>query len=110
MKYERLPDLGHIPCFNKKPAQVYRYAGAYPAERDFAEWSDQRTNTQTVSTSMLEGGGGCPHCGARYGLASCSCGQIFCVDGDGEVTCPGCNQTIYMGSSGEDFDIARSRG
>ena len=110
MKYERLPDLGHIPFFNKKPAQVYRYAGAYPAERDFAEWSDTRTNTQTVSTSMLEGGGGCPHCGARYGLASCSCGQIFCVDGDGEVTCPGCQQTIYMGSSGEDFDIARSRG
>ena len=33
MKYERLPDLGHIPFFNKKPAQVYRYAGVSPAEQ-----------------------------------------------------------------------------
>ncbi|WP_298639981.1 TerY-C metal binding domain-containing protein [uncultured Cardiobacterium sp.] len=110
MKYERMPDIGDIPFFTKQAPQVYRYVGVYPAEKDYFDWSDKRANANTIAASMLEGGGGCPHCGAAYGLATCSCGQVFCVDGDGEVTCPGCNQTIYMGSAEGDFDIARSRG
>lgn len=110
MKYERLPDMADIPFFTKKSAQVYRFTGVYPVEADYADWSDKRVNTNTVAASMLEGGGGCPHCGAAYGLATCSCGQVFCVDGDGETTCPGCKRTIRMGSAEGDFDIARSRG
>lgn len=110
MKYERMPDIGDIPFFTKQAPQVYRYVGVYPAEKDYFDWSDTRANANTIAASMLEGGGGCPHCGATYGLATCSCGQVFCVDGDGEVTCPGCNKTIYMGSAEGDFDIARSRG
>lgn len=110
MKYERMPDLGDIPFFNKKPAQVYCYTGAYPAEKDYFDWSDPRVNVHTISSAMLEGGGGCPHCGARYGLATCSCGQVFCVDGDGEATCPGCGKQLNMGVADSDFDIARSRG
>lgn len=110
MKYERMPDIGDIPFFTKKPPQVYRYVGVYAAEKDYFDWSDKRVNTQTVAASMLEGGGGCPHCGAPYGLASCACGQVLCVSGDGEVVCPACEKTIYMTSAEGDFDISRSRG
>ena len=110
MKYERLPDIGDIPFFKNSSPQVYRYAGVYAAEKDYFDWSDPRANANTIAASMLEGGGGCPHCGARFGLATCSCGQVFCVDGDGETTCPGCKQTITMGAAEGDFDISRSRG
>lgn len=110
MKYERLPDIGDIPFFKGVRDRVYRYTGVYAAEQDYFDWSDTRVNANTVAASMLEGGGGCPHCGATYGLATCSCGQVFCVDGDGMVTCPGCKKNIYMAAGEEDFDIARSRG
>ena len=110
MKYERMPDVGDIPFFTKNPPQVYRYSGVYPAEKDYFDWSDTRANANTIAVSMLEGGGGCPHCGAAYGLATCSCGQVFCVDGEGMATCPGCNRTIEMTTGDADFDIARSRG
>lgn len=110
MKYERLPDIGNIPFFKGSRHNVYRYAGVYAAEQDYFDWSDTRANANTVAASMLEGGGGCPHCGAAYGLATCSCGQVFCVDGDGEATCPGCHRTCNMTAAEGDFDIARSRG
>ena len=110
MKYERMPDFSDIPMFKNNRPQVYRFTGVYAVENDYWEWSDTRVNTHTVAASMLEGGSGCPHCGAMYGLATCRCGQVFCVDGDGEVICPGCQQKIYMGAAEGDFDIARSRG
>lgn len=110
MKYERLPDIGNIPFFKGSAHNVYRYTGVYAAEKDYFDWSDTRANANTIAASMLEGGGGCPHCGAAYGLATCSCGQIFCVEGDGEATCPGCHRTCNMSAAEGDFDIARSRG
>ena len=110
MKYERMPDVGDIPFFTKNPPQVYRYSRENPAEKDYYDWSDTRANANTIAVSMLEGGGGCPHCGAAYGLATCSCGQVFCVEGEGMATCPGCNRTIEMTTGDADFDIARSRG
>lgn len=110
MKYERMPDIADIPFFKNQAPQVYRFAGVYAVEADYAQWSDTRVNANTVAASRLEGGGGCPHCGAAYGLATCGCGQVLCVEGDGEVVCPGCQQTIYMGSAESDFEIARSRG
>lgn len=110
MKYERLPDIGNIPFFKGSRHNVYRYSGVYAAEQDYFEWSDPRANANTIAASMLEGGGGCPHCGARFGLATCACGQVFCVDGDGEATCPGCKRICNMSSAEEDFDISRSRG
>ena len=111
MKYERLPDMADIPFFNKQSPQVYRYVGAFAVEADYAEWSDSRVNTQTVAASRLMGGGGCPHCGAPYGLATCGgCGQVLCVAGEGEAVCPACSKQLYMGAAEGDFDIARSRG
>lgn len=107
MKYERLPEIPHIPTPN---GVIYGYTGVYPAEKDFADWSDQRANANTISTSSLIGGGGCPHCGAASAFAACSCGQIFCVSGETEVTCPGCNRHLQLVPSTGDFDVGRARG
>ena len=110
MKYERAPRMDDVPFFSKQAPQVYGYTGVYPAEADYADWSDTRVNTNKIAASALMGGGGCPHCGAAFGLAQCSCGQIFCVDGDGETRCPGCGKQVQMCAAEGDFDIARSRG
>ena len=48
-----------------------------------------RAMARTINTDALIGAPGCPHCGNRFGLAMCGCGQIFCVSGTGEATCPG---------------------
>lgn len=111
MKYERLPDLNDIPVFKNQTPQVYRFVGVYPVEADYLEWSDTRVNTHTVAASMLEGGGGCPHCGATYGLVKCgNCQQIFCTNDEEQVVCPKCQQHLRLSSSGGDFDITRARG
>lgn len=103
MKYER---LDHFAAGQG----IFQYVGTYPAEKDYEDWSDHRANPNKIAASQLWGGGGCPHCGSPFGLCMCSCGQVFCSDGDGEVVCPGCNETIYMESGEGDFDITRSRG
>ena len=92
-------------------ADRYSLVGVFPAEKDYYELSDPRAMARTINTDALIGAPGCPHCGNRFGLAMCGCGQIFCVSGTGEATCPGCNQTVVMGESdGEGFDISRARG
>lgn len=109
MKYEKIPNHIDSPYF-KAPTQ-FHFSGVYAAEKDYFDWSDSRQNFNTINANALEGGCGCPHCGAAYGLASCSCGQVFCIDGEGEAVCPGCKRSVYMSlSDGDDYDIARSRG
>ena len=105
MKYERLENS---PLDNA----IFQYVGVYPAEKDYVDWSDNRPNHSKISTSQLWGGGGCPHCGAAFGLCMCNCGQIFCANGEKEVVCPGCNETLYFNdeADGADFDITRARG
>ncbi|MFZ7173100.1 TerY-C metal binding domain-containing protein [Avibacterium avium] len=90
----------------------YHYIGAYPLEKDYEDWSDPRPNNQTVKSSQLIGGGGCPHCGSPFAFAMCDCGQVFCIDGLGEVVCPKCGQECFFGfdSEGDDFEINRARG
>lgn len=88
----------------------YVISGVFPAEADFAELSDPRATSRTVSTAQLVGSPGCPHCGASVAMASCSCGQIFCVSGPGKATCPGCERTLDMVASEGEFDISRARG
>lgn len=114
---EKLPYLMKYEKVEGMPLgmQLFRYIGAYPAEADFADWSDHRPNNRTVKASELFGGGGCPHCGSLFGLAVCAfCDQIFCIEGEGKAVCPQCGEEneFVSGSGGEniDFDINRSRG
>ena len=110
MKYEKIPSHLDSPYFNQPDTQ-YRFCSVFAAEKDYFEWSDTRQNFNTINVNVLEGACGCPHCGAMYAFATCSCGQIFCISGEGEVTCPGCKQNVYMSQSdGSDYDITRSRG
>ena len=110
MKYEKIPNHIDSPYF-KQPQSQYQFSSVYAAEKDYFDWSDTRQNFNTINVNALEGACGCPHCGAMYAFATCSCGQIFCVSGEGEVTCPGCKRDVYMSQGdGSDYDITRSRG
>ena len=112
MKYERAPMMTDVPFFTKQTAQVFGYAGVFPVEADYKDWSDPRVNTHTVSTASLMGGGGCPHCGASSALCQCgNCGQTFCANShDSVITCPNCQRQLTMSSEGGDFDVSRARG
>ncbi len=105
IKYERIENSP----FNNA---MFQYIGVYPVEKDYEDWSDHRPNHSKISTSQLWGGGGCPHCGATFGLCMCDCGQIFCANGEHEVICPGCNETLHFNNetNSADFDITRARG
>lgn len=110
MKFERIGQRFSTQELSVN-ADRYNLVGVFPAEKDYYELSDPRAMARTINTDALIGAPGCPHCGNRFGLAMCGCGQIFCVSGTGEATCPGCNQTVVMGESdGEGFDISRARG
>lgn len=109
MKYERARQTIETPDFRTE-LPMYNLTGVYAAEKDFDALSDDRVSARTISTEALIGAPGCPHCGAPYAFAACGCGQIFCVKGPGEVTCPGCNATYPIGVASGDFDVARSRG
>lgn len=88
----------------------YQFTGVYAAQKDYFEWSDERQNLNTIYAGALDGGCACPHCGAAYAFATCSCGQIFCVEGEGEVQCPSCQQNAYMAYGDGDYEVTRSRG
>lgn len=110
MKFERLPQQFATREMTVS-ADRYNLVGVHPAEKDYYELSDPRVNARTISTDALAGAPGCPHCGNRFGLAMCSCGQILCVSGPGEAVCPGCDAQLNMGSSGDEgFDVSRARG
>jgi uncharacterized protein YegL len=109
LKYERSKQSVETRDL-KLDTSLYNLVGVYPAEKDFEELSDLRANAQTVSTELLVGAPGCPHCGSPYAFAACSCGQVFCVKGEGKAVCPSCKKELNMGMAEGSFDVARSRG
>lgn len=109
LKYERAKQSLATRDF-RMDAVHYNLVGVFAAERDFDELSDPRASARTISTESLIGSPGCPHCGAAYAFAACSCGQIFCVQGEGQATCPGCQKQLNMSMAEGDFDVTRSRG
>ncbi|MDR1462217.1 MAG: VWA domain-containing protein [Azoarcus sp.] len=108
IKYERFAANFNVPGL--KNPENYHLAGVYPAEQSYYDLSDERVLAQTISTERLIGSPGCPHCGNRFGLAMCSCGQIMCVSGPGSAVCPTCNRELNMQAGDEDFDVGRARG
>lgn len=110
MKYERMPQQFATSELTVS-ADRYNLVGVHSAEKDYYELSDARAMARTINTDALVGAPACPHCANRFGLAMCGCGQIFCVNGPGEVECPGCGKTVNMGSSDDEgFDVSRARG
>lgn len=57
-------------------------------------------------SSDTEEWNGCPFCGGKI-MEFCRCGEIFCSNRMGKLTCPTCNHTdIYSASS--DFTVQTS--
>jgi len=110
MKFERLPQKFGTPEMEIS-ADRFNLIGVFPAERDYYELSDDRALARTINTDYLAGDPACPHCANRSGLAMCGCGQVFCVNGEGEATCPGCESKVAMSRGGDEgFDVGRARG
>jgi uncharacterized protein YegL len=90
------------------------FSTVVPVKNSYFDFTEEGTTSLSINTSQLLGGPGCPHCGAEFGLAMCSCGQVHCIDGEGEAICPWCEDvTVYSsGGDGEgsDFEITRGRG
>lgn len=83
-----------------------------PVKNSYFDLTDGAGVQQSVNSDQLIGQPVCPHCGARFGMAVCSCGGIHCVIGDGAQMCPWCGETGQYKATevGAGFDIGRGRG
>lgn len=73
---------------------------------------DAQSLLPPVSTSLLHGVPGCPHC-ANPGAAACgSCRRLFCTSPrhGGARECPGCRAVLTESSGSRNFDIKPSNG
>lgn len=110
IKYERVWQKLESAAFSMKVDQ-FNLAGVYALEQDYFDLSDARGLARTVNSDTLIGAPGCPHCGNSIGFAMCACGQIMCIRGTGEATCPTCDKECNFGhSDDEGFDVTRVRG
>lgn len=111
IRYERLPEIVIETQDFKTSAQRYQMNAVFPLEDDYFDLSDERVVDQTVNSDALVGSPGCPHCGARIGLAMCACGHIHCLSKP-QAICPWCGQEGIYTAVGDEggFDVVRSRG
>ncbi|MES2935751.1 MAG: TerY-C metal binding domain-containing protein [Pseudomonadota bacterium] len=110
IKYERAWQKLESTAFSMRVDQ-YNLAGVYALEADYFDLSDTRGLARSVNSDTLIGAPGCPHCGNPIGFAMCACGQIMCIRGTGEATCPTCKKECNFGyGDDEGFDVTRARG
>lgn len=103
----RLDDFGLFDLKTKN----FRIEGAFKIDQtSYDEYSSKSTPKLRISASELVGNTVCPSCSNRYSTATCSCGGIHCIDGEGEYKCPWCNKTGSYGFSEGDFDMNRTLG
>ena len=92
---------------------MFALAGGFAINDEYDDWSDPALVAPTVNTNQLVGGCVCPHCSNQYGFATCVCGNVHCVTGEGQATCPWCNKTAFYGCADVDdpgVEVARGRG
>ena len=91
--------------------RIYMLQGAYKIdENSYKEFSNETNYALKVSSDELMGNPSCPCCGNAYALATCSCGGVHCISGEGENSCPWCGSVANYGMSDEEFDINRTLG
>lgn len=91
--------------------RYYRLDGAYKIdESSYFRLSSSQRNNLKISVEELQGASPCPHCSNPISLATCSCGGIHCIKGEGISTCPWCGTSANYGFSSEGFDINRTLG
>lgn len=107
MKYKKtLSESG----FYDLQTVAYRLNGAFPVDQTYFELSEEIPVHQKINSEELIGSPTCPCCGNQIGFAACACGGLHCISGEGEATCPWCNQSSYYGYGSDSFDINRSQG
>ncbi|HAR72817.1 MAG TPA: VWA domain-containing protein [Flavobacteriaceae bacterium] len=92
-------------------SSYFKIVGAYKIdENSYQEFSGSSKPNIKISTEDIYGNPSCPCCGNNYALATCQCGGIHCISGDGPATCPWCGNNGYYGMAEGDFDINRTLG
>ena len=112
IKYKKgFRDAGFIDM-PELTVETYRLQGAYILDKAYYELSDEQSRAQMsrVSTEELRGVPNCPACNNRFAMAICDCSNIFCLDGDGEQTCPHCGISAFYGRGDGHIDIDRQQG
>ena len=92
---------------------TYQLVGTYPVKATYFEMSAEQPNVAVVDSDQLNGNPTCPHCGNPHGFAMCTCGNTFCIEGEGMQTCPWCESHSYFGRAApgsESIDLTRARG
>lgn len=108
LKFKKSLEESRVPGFQTR---FYKIEGAYKIdENSYREYSEGGSNSIKISSEELYGNPSCPSCGNHYALATCQCGGIHCIQGDGEAHCPWCGNTGYYGMSEGGFDINRTLG
>lgn len=108
LKFKKSMQRSSVPGLDTRS---YKIEGAYKIDENaYREYSERAVNSNKISSEELNGNPSCPSCGNNYGLATCHCGGIHCIQGDGQATCPWCGNTGYYGMSDEGFDINRTLG
>lgn len=86
----------------------FRLVGGFPIDRErYERLSDGKGSK--INTMELRGVPSCPHCGNQI-LASCECGNLFCVGESNINKCPWCGLEGMLGSDEGGQDINRTVG
>lgn len=91
--------------------RYYRLEGTYRIDdASYYRLSSAQKSNQKISVEELHGAPSCPRCANPIALATCSCGGIHCLKGEGYNECPWCGTGDHYGFSNEGFDINRTLG
>ena len=109
MKFKKSLEESSVPGFQTR---FYKIEGAYKIdENSYREYSsDSGSSINKISSEELYGNPSCPSCGNNFALATCVCGGIHCINGDGNAKCPWCGNTGFYGMAEGGFDINRTLG
>lgn len=108
LKFKKSLEESAVPGFDTR---FYKIEGAYKIdENSYREFSEEGSGTNKISSEEIYGNPSCPHCGNSFALATCTCGGIHCIQGDGPAKCPWCGNTGHYGMAAGGFDINRTLG
>lgn len=108
LKFKKSLQESRVPGFDTR---FYKIEGAYKIdENSYREYSEGGSNTNKISSEEIYGNPSCPSCGNSFALATCVCGGIHCIEGDGIAKCPWCGNAGQYGAAEGGFDINRTLG
>lgn len=108
IKFKKDTEESSVPGFSTR---YYQIEGAYKIDDNaYRELSESGSTKLKINSDELRGNPSCPCCANNHALATCQCGGIHCISGQGASKCPWCGNEGYYGISDESFDIGRTLG